>query len=90
MRSFFEEFKKFILRGNVVDLAVGVVIGTAFTKVVDSLVRDIFMPVVSVLTGGFDVSKRCIHLGGEVNLTWGAFLQTSSTSSSSGSACSWW
>ena len=76
MRSFFEEFKKFILRGNVVDLAVGVVIGTAFTKVVDSLVKDIFMPTISVATGGFDVSKRVLHLGGDANLAWGAFLQT--------------
>ncbi len=76
MRSFFEEFKKFILRGNVVDLAVGVVIGTAFSKVVDSLVKDFFMPLISVATGGLDVSKQSIHLGGEANLAWGAFLQT--------------
>jgi large conductance mechanosensitive channel len=76
MRSFFEEFKKFILRGNVVDLAIGVVIGTAFGKVVDSLVKDLFMPLISVATGGLDVSKQSVHLGGEANLAWGAFLQT--------------
>lgn len=75
MRSFIEEFKKFILRGNVVDLAVGIVIGTAFGKVVEALVQAVFMPVVSVLTGGFDVSKQAIHLGGEANLAWGVFLQ---------------
>ena len=44
MQSFFEEFKKFIMRGNVVDLAVGIVIGAAFTAIVNSLVKDIFMP----------------------------------------------
>ena len=50
MRSFLDEFKKFILRGNVVDLAVGIVIGTAFGKIVDSLVKDLFMPLVGVMT----------------------------------------
>ena len=48
MRSFIDEFKKFILRGNFVDLAVGIVIGTAFGKIVESLVRDIFMPLVGL------------------------------------------
>jgi large conductance mechanosensitive channel len=47
-----KEFKAFVLRGNVVDLAVGVIIGGAFGKIVSSLVSDIFMPVISVLTGG--------------------------------------
>ena len=56
MRSFFEEFKKFIMRGNVVDLAIGIVIGAAFTAIVNSMVKDIFMPVIGLLTGGFDVS----------------------------------
>lgn len=76
MRGFLEEFKKFILRGNVVDLAVGLVIGAAFAKVVDSLVADMFMPIVGVLTGGFDVSKQSIHLYRDASLRWGAFLQT--------------
>lgn len=76
MRGFLEEFKKFILRGNVVDLAVGLVIGAAFAKVVDSLVADVFMPIVGVLTGGFDVSKQAIHLYRDASLRWGAFLQT--------------
>jgi large conductance mechanosensitive channel len=75
MSPFFAEFKKFILRGNVVDLAVGIVIGTAFGKIVDSLVKDVFMSLISVATGGFDVSKQALHLGGEANLAWGAFLQ---------------
>ncbi|VTR99726.1 large conductance mechanosensitive channel protein : Large-conductance mechanosensitive channel OS=uncultured bacterium GN=mscL PE=3 SV=1: MscL [Gemmata massiliana] len=76
MRSFFEEFKKFILRGNVVDLAVGVVIGTAFGKIVESLVRDIFMPIVGLATGGFDVSAQSITLYKDAKLAWGAFAQT--------------
>jgi large conductance mechanosensitive channel len=76
MRSFLEEFKKFILRGNVVDLAVGIVIGTAFGKIVDSLVKDMFMPLVGVMTGGLDVSSMKVHLYGDAYLTWGAFLQT--------------
>lgn len=71
-----EEFKKFILRGNVVDLAVGVVIGSAFTKIVDSLVSDLFMPIVGVLTGGVDVSQMRLHLYGDAYLGWGKFLQT--------------
>ncbi len=76
MRSFFEEFKKFILRGNVVDLAVGIVIGTAFGKIVESLVRDIFMPIVGLATGGFDVSAQSITLYKDAKLAWGVFAQT--------------
>ena len=76
MRSFFDEFKKFILRGNVVDLAVGIVIGTAFGKIVESLVRDIFMPIVGLATGGFDVSAQSVTLYKDAKLAWGAFAQT--------------
>ncbi|HEY1189265.1 MAG TPA: large conductance mechanosensitive channel protein MscL [Gemmata sp.] len=76
MWSFFTEFKKFILRGNVVDLAVGVVIGTAFGRVVESLVRDIFMPVVGLFLGGFDVSAQSVTLYRDAKLAWGAFAQT--------------
>jgi large conductance mechanosensitive channel len=76
MGAFFGEFKKFILRGNVVDLAVGIVIGTAFAKVVDSLVKDIFMPVVGLATGGFDISSQSLTLYRDAKLTWGNFLQT--------------
>ena len=76
MRAFLDEFKKFILRGNVVDLAVGIVIGAAFSKVVDSLVKDVFMPVIGMLTGGFDISKQTTHVYGDVYLGWGAFLQS--------------
>ncbi|HJZ59359.1 MAG TPA: large conductance mechanosensitive channel protein MscL [Gemmataceae bacterium] len=75
MKGFFDEFKKFILRGNVVDLAVGIVIGAAFGRIVDSMVKDLFMPIVGLLTGGFDVSSQTIHVYGDVNIGWGAFLQ---------------
>jgi large conductance mechanosensitive channel len=52
-----EEFKKFIMRGNVMDLAVGVIIGAAFGKIVDSLVADVIMPIVGRIFGGFDFSN---------------------------------
>ena len=57
MKKFFEEFKKFAMRGNVIDLAVGVVIGGAFGKITTSLVNDIIMPFISMLTGGIDFSE---------------------------------
>jgi large conductance mechanosensitive channel len=71
-----QEFKAFILRGNVVDLAVGVVIGAAFGKIVDSLVKDIFMPVIGLLLGGFDVSRLSVTLWGDATIHYGSFLQT--------------
>ena len=58
------EFKKFILRGNVVDLAVGVVIGAAFTTVVNSLVRDIITPLVTAIYGGGEFAKYSIKING--------------------------
>lgn len=73
--NFFEEFKKFILRGSVIDLAVGIVIGTAFSAIVNSLVGDIFMPIIGLLTGGFDVSGQQIHLYKDAVLHWGKFVQ---------------
>ncbi len=75
MHKFLEEFKKFILRGNVVDLAVGIVIGAAFGKIVESVVADIFMPIIGVLTGGMNLDDMTIHLYGEAFLRWGRFLQ---------------
>jgi len=57
-----EDFKKFALRGNVVDLAVGVIIGAAFGKIVDSLVGDIVMPLIGAVTGGLDFSNHYIPL----------------------------
>ena len=60
-----KEFKAFINQGNAIDLAVGVIIGAAFGKIVDSLVNDIIMPVISVLTGGVDFSQRYLPLKGQ-------------------------
>ena len=58
-----KEFREFAVKGNVIDLAVGVIIGAAFSKIVDSLVRDIIMPVISVVSGGLDFSSKFIVLG---------------------------
>jgi len=62
MKKFFEEFKAFAMRGNVIDLAVGVVIGGAFGKITTSIVNDIIMPVIGVLTGGINFSDWKIVL----------------------------
>ena len=59
------EFKDFIMKGNVMDLAVGVIIGAAFGKIVDSLVNDIIMPIVGKITGGVDFSNMYIPLNGQ-------------------------
>ena len=58
MKKFFEEFKAFAMRGNVIDMAVGVVIGGAFGKITNSVVNDIIMPLISMLTGGIDLRKQ--------------------------------
>lgn len=62
MNSFFAEFKKFITRGNVLDMAVGVVVGSAFTAIVNSLVKDILNPIIGLITGGIDFSNLKIVL----------------------------
>jgi large conductance mechanosensitive channel len=82
-----EEFKKFALRGNVVDLAVGVIIGAAFGGIVQSLVGDLLMPIVGAVTGGLDFSNYFLPLSSKVTadtlveakkqgavLAWGNFL----------------
>ncbi|KQL17948.1 large conductance mechanosensitive channel protein MscL [Cytobacillus solani] len=70
------EFKKFALRGNVLDLAIGVIIGAAFGKIVSSLVDDIIMPLVGVLIGGgIDFSSLAIPVG-KAEVKYGAFIQT--------------
>ena len=77
MKAFVTEFKKFIARGNVMDMAVGIIIGGAFTAIVTSLVNDILMPVLSLLTGGFDFSALCLVLGEGENaatLNYGSFI----------------
>ncbi|MFZ1386271.1 MAG: large-conductance mechanosensitive channel protein MscL [Thiolinea sp.] len=76
--SFLSEFKEFAMRGNVVDLAVGVVIGAAFGKIVSSLVSDIIMPPIGWILGGVNFSDLSIALddAGKVVIKYGAFIQT--------------
>lgn len=68
-------FKKFISRGNVVDMAVGVIIGGAFGKIVTSLVNDIVMPLIGLLIGGLNFSELSITIG-EAKIAYGNFIQT--------------
>lgn len=69
-----KEFKAFISKGNVVDLAVGVIIGGAFGKIVSSLVNDILMPIIGVIIGGVDFSNLSIQVGG-AKIAYGMFIQ---------------
>ncbi len=82
-----EEFKKFAMRGNVVDLAVGVIIGAAFGAIVNSLVSDIIMPLIGAVTGGLDFSNYFVPLSSKISaasladakkqgavFAWGSFL----------------
>lgn len=69
MKKIFKEFGDFIKRGNVIDLAVAVIIGGAFSNIVTSLVNDIIMPVISLLTGGIDFTNLFISLNGETYAT---------------------
>lgn len=81
MRKFFREFKAFISKGNVFDMAVGLIIATAFNKIVSSMVNDILMPLVTYATGAASLAELSLPLRiikGEVTLSWnyGNFLQT--------------
>lgn len=69
-----KEFKEFAMRGNVVDMAVGVIIGGAFGKIVSSLVNDVIMPIIGIITGGIDFTGLKITIG-ESNITYGNFIQ---------------
>ena len=73
MKKFMEEFKTFALKGNVVDMAIGVIIGGAFTSLVNSLVNDIFTPLIGVITGGWDFSNMVITVG-TANVMVGSFI----------------
>lgn len=75
--GFFGEFKKFIARGNVIDMAVGVIIGGAFTAIVNSLVNDILMPVIGMLLVGIDFKKLSVTIpwGNEPVILFGSFIQ---------------
>lgn len=68
------EFKAFAMKGNVLDLAVGVIIGAAFGKIVDSLVGDVIMPIIGILVGGHDFSKLSLEVG-EAKLMYGNAIQ---------------
>ena len=61
-----QEFREFALRGNVVDLAIGVIIGVAFNNIVNSVVGDLFMPIIGAVTGGLDFSNHFVALSGNV------------------------
>lgn len=69
-----KEFRDFAMRGNVIDLAVGVIIGGAFGKIVGSLVNDILMPLIGLLLGGVNFAEQAIQIG-EASVKWGAFAQ---------------
>ena len=73
MKKFISEFKEFISKGNVLDLAVGVIIGGAFQAIVNSLVNDLIMPLLGIITGGLDFSSLAITVG-NANLTYGNFI----------------
>jgi large conductance mechanosensitive channel len=74
MKKFIGEFKEFISRGNVIDMAVGVVIGSAFTAIVNSLVNDIITPLIGVIIGGLDFSGLSIKVG-SASIGYGSFIQ---------------
>ena len=74
MNNFLNEFKAFAMRGNVMDMAVGVIIGGAFGKIVSSMVDDILMPIIGVLTGGIDFKELAITIGA-ANIKYGMFIQ---------------
>ncbi len=70
-----DEFKKFISRGNVIDMAVGVVMGTAFTKIINSLVTNIITPVLGVITGKVNIADLSVTISESLIIPYGQFLQ---------------
>lgn len=74
MKKFLSEFKEFISRGNVVDLAVGVIVGNAFSKIVTSLVNDIFMPLIGTILGGLNFTSLTLKINNAV-ISYGNFIQ---------------
>lgn len=75
MKKFFSEFKEFAVKGNALDLAIGVIIGAAFKSIVDSIVNDIIMPFVGILMGGKDFSQLMFKLG-DAEIKYGSLIQT--------------
>lgn len=74
MKKFLKEFKTFISRGNVLDLAVGLIIGNAFNTIVKSLVDDIFMPLIGIVIGGVNFTSLSLKIG-DAAIKYGVFLQ---------------
>jgi large conductance mechanosensitive channel len=74
MSNMWKEFRDFIGRGNIIDLAVGIIIGTAFIAIVNSLVKDIIMPIIGILLGAIDFASLTITIG-SANITYGNFIQ---------------
>lgn len=75
MKNFIEEFKAFAMKGNVIDLAVAVIIGAAFGKITTSLVNNIIMPLFGALMGGVDFTDKSVTVGDAV-VTYGVFIQS--------------
>ncbi len=76
MKKFFNEFKEFIMRGNVVDMAVGVVVGGAFREIITSLVENIITPLISLLIGKVNLAQLGVTVSEDVKIMYGAFLQS--------------
>ena len=75
MKRYITEFKSFAMRGNVMDLAIGVIIGAAFGKIVDSIVNDVVMPIISMIIGKANFSDLVITVG-ETQIKYGSFIQS--------------
>lgn len=73
-KGFFGEFKEFIARGNVMDMAVGIIVGSAFTAIVTSLVGDIFTPIIGLILGGINFAGMAVTIG-EASINFGNFIQ---------------
>lgn len=74
MKNFINEFKSFALKGNVMDLAIGVIIGAAFGKIIDSVVTDIVMPILGIVIGGVDFTGLVVKVG-DSTIKYGNFIQ---------------
>lgn len=73
LKNFLGEFKSFVERGNVIDLAVGVVVGSSFSKIVSSVVDDLLMPLIGVIIGGIDFSNLSLKIG-DASIKFGSFI----------------
>ena len=74
MKKFIKEFKEFISKGNVLDMAVGVIIGGAFSKIVSSVVNDLMMPIIGIIIGGHDFSNLVLKVG-NAEIRYGSLIQ---------------